>query len=144
MGEDADLSRFMCEFKTAYAKYFNTKYNMSGHFWGDRFHSTLVEDDKYMLACLRYIDRNPVKAGLVERPNQWYYSSYHYYAHGKPHEILIIDLHPTYLDLAGNNKKRREIYVDYVSGEDAISDSLHGTMERKLIFGSDNFIASFG
>lgn len=55
-----DLSQFMCEFKTAYAKHFNTKYNTSGHFWGERFSSTIIEDERHMLACLRYLDRNPV------------------------------------------------------------------------------------
>lgn len=140
---DADLSKFMCLFKTAYAKYFNTKYSTSGHFWGDRFKSTIIEDDKYFLACLRYIDRNPVKAGLVNNPSEWMLSSYNCYAFGKEHPILPIELHPTYLDLENNPVVRQKIYQDFVDQPHTESDSYHGELHRERFLATEEFIEAF-
>lgn len=142
-GEQSDISQFMCEFKTAYAKYFNAKYNMSGHFWGDRFHSTVVEEDRHLLTCLRYIDRNPVKAGLVKDPGNWHSSSFNYYAHGKPDEVLSLDWHPVYLEMSNDAERRRALYVEFVVGEDPDSEALFGKMDSIQIFGSEEFMARF-
>jgi REP-associated tyrosine transposase len=113
--ESADISSFMCEFKTAYAKYFNHRYNTSGHFWGGRFGSEVVQEDQHMLACLRYIDRNPVKAGLVTNPSEWSLSTYHYYASGKEHTFLKIEYHPLYLELGPDPVSRCRAYQDFVT-----------------------------
>jgi putative transposase len=112
---DADLSRVMCEFKTAYAKYFNKRYRIYGHFWGDRFRSTIVQDDQYALACLRYIDRNAVKAGLVDHPGKWPLNTFRSYAYGKGHPILKLHPHPSYLALARSREKRRGMYLSLCS-----------------------------
>ncbi|MBN1594770.1 transposase [candidate division FCPU426 bacterium] len=139
----SDLSQFMCELKTAYAKYYNHKYNMSGHFWGDRFKSTIIEAEKYLLACMRYIDRNPVKAGLVSMPGDWHYSSYHFYASGQNHPILSIISHPAYLSLSEDVIQRQELYKEFVNQPDALSDSLHNTMDKNQFLASDNYILNF-
>lgn len=131
----------MCEFKTAYAKYFNNKYNISGHFWGDRFRSTIVQEDQHLLACLRYIDRNPVKAGLVSNPKHWQNASFHYYAYGNPHETLSLDWHPVYLELSPDVERRQAMYIEYVEGADL--DDLSGKMDSMQVFGTEEFIISF-
>ena len=135
-----DLSQVICEFKTAYAKYYNQRHNCSGHFWGDRFRSTIVEDDKHALACLRYIDRNPVKAGLTDQPQNWPFSSFHIYASGQPHPILRIIPHAAYLGLSCHEETRRSMYVHFVLGNDPESDALHGCLPRLQFYGSDCFI----
>ena len=136
-----DLSRAMAYFKSQYAKAFNKKYNKSGHFWGDRFRSTIVQDDRHALACLRYIDRNPLKAGLTEHPSKWYLGSFNSYAYGYSHPILPLQPHPSYLALAKSKAKRRAIYLDFVIGRDPLSDELHGRIHRMQFFGSAEFIA---
>ena len=138
---ETDLSRFMAEFKGNYAKYFNRRYQMSGHFWGDRYRSTIVQDDRHALACLRYIDRNPVKAGLVEHPSQWELNSFGSYAFGQIHPLLPLTPHPSYLGLAGSRLKRRNLYLAFVIGGDPLSDELYGRLHRMQIFGSEKFIA---
>lgn len=143
MEAKADISMFMCELKTAYAKYYNTKYGISGHFWGDRFRSTIIEEDSHLLACLRYLDRNPVKAGMVDQPMKWSYTTYACYAYGQAHEVLTIEYHPTYLELSGDEKIRKCMYRQYVADQDDLSDQLHGTLERRQFFGSNRFEASF-
>lgn len=69
------LSKLMGTFNTQYAKYFNQKYNESGHFFGGRFKSFLVADDPYLITLIRYIHNNPVRANLVENPLDYEYSS---------------------------------------------------------------------
>lgn len=139
ISNDADLSQIMCEFKTAYSKYFNRRYHRCGHFWGDRFRSTIVEDDKHALTCLRYIDRNPVHAGLVDHPRNWPYASYHAYAYGQVHPILHLVPHPSYLALAKDGRRRCTMYQQYVLGVDTASDDLIGRLPRRRIYGSETF-----
>jgi len=138
---DADISKIMCEFKTLYAKYYNRRYHTCGHFWGDRFHSTIVQDDRHALACLRYLDRNAVKAGLVNHPSQWPLTSFNTYAYGKKHPILSLTPHPTYLALARDKVGRREMYISFVLNQEPHLDDLHGKLWRLQIFGSQEFIA---
>jgi putative transposase len=137
--KNADLSQFMCEFKSYYSKYFNKKYKTCGHFWGDRFKSTIVQDDRHALACLRYIDRNPVKAGLVDHPAKWSYNSFHSYAYGKNHPLLPLQPHPTYLALAKSRAKRHVIYLKFVTNEDQESDELFGKLSRLQVYGTGEF-----
>lgn len=138
---EADLSQFMCEFKTQYAKYFNKKYGLSNHFWGDRFRSTIIQDDRHALACLRYLDRNPVKAGLVGHPAEWFYHSFPSYAYGQSHPLLPLQPHPTYLALSSNKTRRYQLYQEFVLGYDQASEALFGRLSKLQIFGSEEFIA---
>ena len=59
----------------SYVYWYNGKYERTGHLFQDRFKSEPVEDDAYFLTVIRYIHRNPVKAGLCERPEDYAYSS---------------------------------------------------------------------
>lgn len=138
---EADLSQVMCEFKTLYAKYFNKKYQYQDSFWGGRFHSTIIQDDRHALTCLRYIDRNPVKAGLIDHPAKWFYNSFHSYAYGKTHPFLSLQPHPSYLALAANREKRRRFYCEFVTGEDGKGEELAGKLSRMQFYGSPEFVA---
>ena len=138
--DKADLSQVMCEIKTQYAKYHNKKYNTKGIFWGGRFHSTIIEDDYHMLICLRYIDRNPLKAGLVDHPSKWHLATFRQYAYGEPHPLLHIQPHPTYTALSEDPAKRQRMYSEFVLGPNHAADDLHGRMRRMRVFGSEDFI----
>jgi putative transposase len=137
---EADLSQVLCEFKATFAKYYNKQYKISGSFWGDRFRSTIVQDDRHALTCLRYIDRNPVKAGLVQHPSKWIYTSFNSYAYGKNHPILPLTPHPSYIALAATKEKRRNLYLQLVIEPDEEADQLHGRLYRILFYGSEEFI----
>jgi REP element-mobilizing transposase RayT len=71
----SELSQFMCILNVQYAKFFNKKYNISGHLFGDRFKSFLVADDPYLLTLIRYIHNNPVRANLTDNPLSYEFSS---------------------------------------------------------------------
>lgn len=62
-----------------YAGWFNRKYDRVGHLFQDRFKSVPVDDDAHLITLLRYVWNNPVEAGLVERPDEYYWSSRHFF-----------------------------------------------------------------
>jgi len=73
------LGRVVHGFATKYSRYFNAKYVRSGHLFENRYYANLVEIDEYLLELVRYIHRNPVKAGLVANPGSYLWSSHRYY-----------------------------------------------------------------
>ena len=75
----ANISSAICGIHLAYSKYFNRRHGHSGHVFGARFKSRLVERDRYFLALLRYIHLNPVRAGLAAAPGEYAWSSYRAY-----------------------------------------------------------------
>jgi REP element-mobilizing transposase RayT len=70
------LQHGMRRLNGCYARWFNGRHDRVGHLFGERYYSRLVDSDGYMLYLLRYIARNPVEAGLVTRPSDWYWGSY--------------------------------------------------------------------
>jgi REP element-mobilizing transposase RayT len=70
-----DVSEFMRNVQQAYTKWYNRHYNRRGSFWADRFESSILADENSLLNALLYVELNPVRAGLVERPEQWHSSS---------------------------------------------------------------------
>ena len=73
--DQAPVHRCVHYFATLYAKYFNFRYELVGHVFQGRYKSRLVDSDGYLLQLLRYIHRNPVEGGLVERAEQYPWSS---------------------------------------------------------------------
>lgn len=70
------LSASMKRINASYASYFNHKYHRVGHLFQDRFRSEPIQEDRHLLTALRYIHNNPVKAGLVDKPQHYWWSSY--------------------------------------------------------------------
>jgi putative transposase len=75
----SSLSEFMREIKDGFARFYNRRHNRRGYFWGDRFKSVIVENGETLINCLAYIDLNPLRAGLVERPEQYRWNSLGYH-----------------------------------------------------------------
>jgi len=78
----ANISDWMFRLTLDYTKYFNSKYSRTGHLFETRFKSRLVQKDRYFLALLRYIHLNPVKAGIVTKPEDYQWSSHRAYLVG--------------------------------------------------------------
>src|SRR5713226_4665604 len=77
------LSRIMAGLQSSYTQYFNWRHDRVGHLFQGRYKAFLVEEDPYALALLRYIHENPVKAGVVERPELCVWSSDRFYRKGR-------------------------------------------------------------
>ena len=88
----SSLSEFMREIKDGFARFYNRRHNRRGYFWGDRFKSVIVENGMTLINCLAYIDLNPLRAGLVERPEQYRWNSLGYHIQtGNEDNFLSLD-----------------------------------------------------
>jgi REP element-mobilizing transposase RayT len=74
--KEENISSIMKRLNVSYAYYFNKKYDRVGHVFQGRYKSEPIEDDKYLLAAVRYVHNNPVKAGFVKNVNEYKWSSY--------------------------------------------------------------------
>lgn len=75
----SNLSKFMQEIKQTFSRYYNKRKKRRGTLWGERFKSVIVENGETLINCLAYIDLNPVRAGIVERPDDYRWSSLGYH-----------------------------------------------------------------
>lgn len=91
-----------------YVPYINHSYGTSGSLWESRYKSSLIQDDPYLLTCMRYIELNPVRADMVNTPSQYRWSSYRANGQGKPDTVLTP--HPLYQQLGRTPQARREAY----------------------------------
>jgi putative transposase len=91
-----------------YAQYVNKRYKRSGYLWQGRFKSCLVQSEDYVLACYRYIELNPVRAGLGRHPDEYPWSSYAANAKGEPSGFL--SPHDEYQRLGRTPAERQAVY----------------------------------
>ncbi|MCL5072121.1 MAG: transposase [Actinobacteria bacterium] len=108
-----ELSLFMKGICQSYAFNYKRKYQLSGYLFQNRYKSIFIDKDSYLMECARYIERNPVRAGIVNDPGQYHWSSYNFYAKGKVDAIMTPD--PTYNNFSTDKAERRAKYVEYVS-----------------------------
>jgi putative transposase len=73
---EATLSRGMRQLNGVYAQWFNRRHDRVGHLFQGRFHSELVDREEYLLEAVRYVVQNPVRAGMVRRAADWWWSSH--------------------------------------------------------------------
>ena len=73
------LSNYMKEIKQAFSWYYNKRHDRRGTLWGERFKSVIVENGETLINCLAYIDLNPIRAGLVKRPEDYRWNSIGYH-----------------------------------------------------------------
>lgn len=99
-------SRVMKALGQRYVQYINRTYRRSGGLWEGRFRSCLVQQDDYLFACLRHIEMNPVRAGMVEQPADYRWSSDRAHAHGAFDTMLTP--HAAYLALGTNPDERQQ------------------------------------
>jgi len=95
----------MLQASVRYVLYFNQKYRRVGTLWTGRYKAKPITDERYWLTCLRYIEQNPVRAGLVVRPDQYRWSSYGVHALG--HHADWLASHPV-LDALGADMAQRQ------------------------------------
>jgi putative transposase len=93
-----------------YAQYINKRYKRSGYLWQGRFKSCLVQSEEYALACYRYIELNPVRAGIVRRADEYPWSSYA--ANAKGEDRQSITPHDEYQRLGRTPPERQAVYRD--------------------------------
>jgi putative transposase len=83
---ESSLSRFCADVHRRYAARINTRKGWRGHLWQERFHS-FVMDEAHLLAAVRYVELNPVRAGLCHHASQWPWSSVHAHLAGRSDDV---------------------------------------------------------
>lgn len=91
-----------------YVQYFNHQYHRTGTLWEGRYKASLLDSERYLLTCQRYIEMNPVRAGMVDHPAEYPWSSYRTNAVGEPSRLVTP--HELYLRLGGTLDERRSAY----------------------------------
>jgi putative transposase len=102
------VSRLMQSVGRRYVRYFNQTYRRTGTLWEGRFKHSLVQNESYYLICSRYIELNPVRAGIVTLPEEYKCSSYHSNALGQPDSV--IEPHYLYLALGKSTDEQQRNY----------------------------------
>lgn len=108
--QPADVSTLMQSLGRRYVQYVNHSYRRTGTLWEGRFLASHVHAEAYLLKCMRYIELNPVRAGMVEQPGDYRWSSFRRNGLGQANSI--VREHPIYSGLGSNPEERRRAYCD--------------------------------
>jgi putative transposase len=106
------LPRMMQAVGRRYVRYFNDSQGRSGTLWEGRYRSTLIQTETYLLACMAYMDLNPVRAGLAPEARDYPWSSYGHYV-GLRSDKLVTP-HPLFWALGNTPFAREAMYADIV------------------------------
>ena len=123
----------------SYVQYFNYRYQRTGTLWEGRYKSTLLDSEQYLLTCYRYIEMNPVRAGMVKDPAEYAWSSYRMNAHGK--QDRLIDPHELYLRLAKSAHDRQVTYRALFSRhiDSQTLNEIRQATNTEWVLGNDRF-----
>ena len=142
----ASLSQLMQAVGRRYVRYLNAAHKRTGTLWEGRFKSAVIDSDRYLLTCMRYIELNPVRARMVDEPGDYRWSSFASNALGESDPIITP--HPLYEALADDPNARRVAYRSLFQGsggieEDALFSIRSGT-EAGVPIGDNCFRARIG
>lgn len=122
-----------------YVQYVNRVYRRSGTLWEGRFRSCPIQEEAYLLACQRYIELNPVRAGMVEHPGSYPWSSYR--ANGQGEENGLIRPHELYVALGRDTEGRQAAYRELFRYElePGVVDQIRRATNGNFVLGSERF-----
>ena len=128
----ADIGKVMQGINVRYVYYFNKKYNRIGHLFQDRFKSEVIEDERYLLAAIRYVHNNPVKAGMVAQPADYVWSSYNSYL-SPQEEWPIVDRKRVLSMFAEEESSAINLFAEFsmMDSEEMFIDVIEETVSKK-------------
>ena len=133
------LSLLMKRLAGRQTQYVNKLEKRSGSLWEGRYKSSIISSKEYLLACCRYIELNPLRAGLVNDPEDYLWSGYNSKVKGIVDKV--IDLDSNFRALGNTQQERQSAYKEYVT--QTISDEelqlIRGAIQRNQLTGSDRF-----
>lgn len=106
--EEHSIGKAMQMLGRYYVQYYNHTYQRTGTLWEGRYKATLIDSEAYLLTCMRYIELNPVRAGMVAHPSEYPWSSYHCNAQGQPNGLITPQLE--YRRLGKTDDERQAAY----------------------------------
>jgi len=136
----ANLSSGMHDLNGGYACFFNVRHKHEGHLYQGRYKPFLVEDQGYWLEVSRYIHLNPVRAGIVKKPENWPWSSYGGYYRSR-RRLDWVNYTRVLADYGGDTASSRQRYREFIEeGLGKKLDSPFGRAVHSLVLGSDAFV----
>ena len=129
----SDVSEFMKETKSAFSRYYNKKHKRWGFFWGERFKSVIVEKGITLINCLAYIDLNAVRAGIVDKPEEYRWCSlgYHVQTNNKG-DFLSYNFGLEEFNVKGFEAKLKR-YRKFVYGKWASKEGVGTRIDEKVL-----------
>jgi putative transposase len=123
-----------------YVRVVNNIYGRTGSLWEGRFRSSLIDSENYLLTCHRYIELNPVRAGLADTPVSYHWSSHAHYAGGRA-DSLITE-HPEYRRLGSTDAERRAAFQFLFAStlDDRSLDQIRTAINSDSALGSEGFL----
>jgi putative transposase len=95
-----------------YVRTYNLRHGRTGTLWEGRYRSTLIQAERYLLACMVYMDLNPVRAGMVADPAAYTWSSHHHYIGHR--QDRVVTPHPLYWEMGNTPFAREQAYLELV------------------------------
>ncbi len=135
------LPKMMQAVGRSYVRYFNDTHTRSGTLWEGRYKSTVIQSDRYLLACMVYIDLNPVRAGMVAQPQDYPWSSHLHYLGVRPDRLITP--HALYWELGNTPFAREAAYSEMVRAgiDPAQQTALTDATLRGWALGESGFVA---
>ena len=103
------ISRMMQSVGRRYVRYYNDRHGRTGTLWEGRYRATIIDSEHYLFSCSRYIEENPLRAGMVRSPSEYSWSSYGFNAMGL--EDTLITPHGRYVALGQTAASRQGAYL---------------------------------
>lgn len=137
--EVGGVSRMMQTLGRGYVSGINARYKRTGTLWEGRYKSCLVGTDAYLLACYRYIELNPVRARMVEQPEDYPWSSYRTNAIGESNPLVAS--HESYRSLGSDAATRQRIYRALVAEATTVGhlSEIRTTVQQQKALGDTQF-----
>jgi putative transposase len=133
------VSKLMQTLGRYYVRYFNNTYRRTGTLWEGRFKSCVVDEENYLLVCQRYIELNPVRAGMVSAPEGYRWSSYR--ANGLGEQINMWSPHYIYQRLGKTIEEQAKAYSELFVGhlDTEMLGTIRDATNQGMVLGNDRF-----
>lgn len=134
------ISKLMQSLGGRYVQYVNAKHGRSGTLWDGRYKASIVDSERYLMACYRYIELNPVRAGLAERAADYPWSSHGRNAMGEESELIVE--HGLYAALGSTAQERRSAYRALFTGglDEALLHRIRAAANQGRVLADEPFL----
>jgi len=133
------LAKMMQSLGRRYVRYVNDVYGRSGTLWEGRYKACLVQTEYYLFACYRYIELNPVRAGIVANPAEYAQSSYRSNALGQPDPLVVPHVAYEALGAVGDERRRAYRAMFRPGDEPQAADEIRRVTAGCQVLGSESF-----
>ncbi len=122
----------------SFTMYFNRKYKTVGHLFQGRYKAILCDKDRYLLSLIKYMHTNPVRAKIVQKPDDYPWSGHHYYAKKAARDDLV-DVDQALRMFSEDKTTARKLYQNFIGEGTIKKDDIYKTIDQRLL-GDEQFV----